>query len=129
MVLESSRSVSKGDAHLRVQSWTGEEHGVWLLPRGRGGCGGAGSSSARLVEAGACLGRRLQGAHRSQQVQHSPRCVPVFWCRALLVCDLVVAFCYLNALQLKSVRYFYGVGLCGGRVVKNLKTCGHCFRT
>lgn len=29
----------------------------------------------------------------------------------LLVCDLVLAFCYMNALLLKSVRYFYGMGL------------------
>lgn len=30
----------------------------------------------------------------------------------LLICDLVLAFCYMNALLLKSVRCFYGMGLC-----------------
>lgn len=41
----------------------------------------------------------------------------VLYC-AVLVCDVVVAFCYLNALQLKSIRCFYGVGLCGCCVVE-----------
>lgn len=130
MVLESSRSVSKGDAHLSVQSWTGEEHWVCGCFHGAGAAvEGLGPHQRGWSRLGRGLGRRLQEAHWSQRVQHSPRCVPVFWCRALLACDLVVAFCYLNALQLKSVRYFYGVGLCGCCVVKNLKTCGHCFRT
>lgn len=90
---------------------------MWLLPWGRGAYGGAGSSSARLVESGVWPWPSTAGSALE----------PVS--SALLACDLVVAFCYLNALQLKSVRYFYGVGLCGCCVVKNLKTCGHCFGT
>lgn len=56
MVLENSGSISKGDAHLRVQSWTGEDQ--WVC-----GCfHGAGAAVEGLVlisEAGRVWGVAL----------------------------------------------------------------------
>lgn len=67
VVWESSRSVSKGDAHLRVQSWTGEDHWVCGCFHGAGEpMGGLGPHQRGWLSLGCGLGRRLQGAHWSQ---------------------------------------------------------------
>ena len=62
------------------------------------------SSSARLVGCGVWPWPSTARSMLEPVSSAQTSCVPVFWNRALLTCDLVVAFCYLNTLQLKSVK-------------------------